>query len=446
MISRGSQVGDCPVNVTERAWGLSRGHSVMRQASRALVVTVLIVLGGMLPVPIPAAYAKEDLAAKCLAAAVQMSPEDRIAACTAMIDGETAPLQRLVWARLTRADAYLKTQQFDLAIGDYDRVILQFPDNIVARLARAYAHCRQGNIAASLADYEDVIGRDPQNAAGYLGRAGTRMTEGDLDGAIADYERAMKVHPDNVQAYLGRSAAYRAKDDLDRAIADCNKAIAISPERQYGYLCRGSVYRAKDDLDHAMADFVHAVQLDPKDLRAKAAIAGIHQSRGEQEAELAALDEAIRLNSQNAWIYRLRGFARIQADLLPDAIEDLHRSIELDPKWPYTRLWLEIALQRSRQPSQLADAAKGLDMEKWPAPLIRLFLRETTVDAVLAAADDLIISKKRGQVCEANFYAGELALSQGAVEEAGRLLRLAVDECPRTFIERSAAKADLRRL
>jgi len=26
------------------------------------------------------------------------------------------------------------------------------------------------------------------------------------------------------------------------------------------------------------------------------------------------------------------------------------------------------------------------------------------------------------------------------------LLRLAVDECPRTFIERSAAKADLRRL
>jgi tetratricopeptide (TPR) repeat protein len=403
----------------------------------ALIVGVVVFIAG--------AHAQSNPGAKCLSA-VDMSPDDRIAGCTAMIDSGPAPLQRLVWAHFRRADAYLKKGEFDLAIADYDQVVQQFPDNVFARMARAYAHCRQENFAASLADYEQVIRLEPQNAAGYLGRASTHMTEGDLDGAIADYGKAMTLHPDNVQAYLGRSAAYRAKDDLDRALADCNKAIGISPEREYGYLCRGNVYRDKVDLDRALSDFDRALQLNPKDLRAPLSIAGIHQSRGEWEPALAGLDQVIRLNPQNAWLYRARGHVRFEANMLPAAIEDLNRSSELNPQSLHTQLWLEIARKRSGQPSQLVDAAKQFQMEKWPAPLVRLFLGEATLDAVLAAADDPIASNKKGRVCETDFYAGEHALAHGATEDALRLLQLAVDGCPKTFVEWSAAKAELRRL
>ena len=52
-------------------------------------------------------------------------------------------------------------------------------------------------------------------------------------------------------------------------------------------------------------------------------------------------------------------------------------------------------------------------MTVWPAPVIRMFMGQMTPAAVLAAADDPDPNKKRGQVCEANFYGGERALRTG---------------------------------
>ena len=51
--------------------------------------------------------------------------------------------------------------------------------------------------------------------------------------------------------------------------------------------------------------------------------------------------------------------------------------------------------------------------------------------------------KKKGQLCEANFFNGQLALRKGMKPEAVRLFRLAVSGCPRTFIESRAARAEL---
>lgn len=89
---------------------------------------------------------------------------------------------------------------------------------------------------------------------------------------------------------------------------------------------------------------------------------------------------------------------------------------------------------------------KQIDMSKWPAPLIRLYLGELTPDAVLAAADDPDATAKKGRVCEANFYGGELVLQRGAKEEARRLLQLAAADCPRSFIEYDDANAQLKAL
>ena len=83
-------------------------------------------------------------------------------------------------------------------------------------------------------------------------------------------------------------------------------------------------------------------------------------------------------------------------------------------------------------------------MSQWPAPIVRLFLGDTTFEVVLKAADDASSVKMRGQICEANFYAGEQALGRGATDEAVRLLHLAVDACPTRHLEWSTANAELQ--
>jgi len=85
-------------------------------------------------------------------------------------------------------------------------------------------------------------------------------------------------------------------------------------------------------------------------------------------------------------------------------------------------------------------------MTKWPAPVIRLFLGQMTPEAVLAASDDRNAKTKQGQVCEANFYSGELALQQDKKQDAARLFRVAAADCAKSFGEWSDANAELKAL
>jgi hypothetical protein len=50
---------------------------------------------------------------------------------------------------------------------------------------------------------------------------------------------------------------------------------------------------------------------------------------------------------------------------------------------------------------------------------------------------------KQAQTCEANFYSGEFALLKKDKKEAQRLLKLASNDCPPSFIESMAAIAEL---
>jgi lipoprotein NlpI len=85
-------------------------------------------------------------------------------------------------------------------------------------------------------------------------------------------------------------------------------------------------------------------------------------------------------------------------------------------------------------------------MTAWPAPVIRMFLGQLTPAAALAAADDPDADTKTGQICEANFYSGELALQTGGKDEATRLFKLASSGCPKGFNEYAAANAELKAL
>lgn len=71
---------------------------------------------------------------------------------------------------------------------------------------------------------------------------------------------------------------------------------------------------------------------------------------------------------------------------------------------------------------------------------------EIDLAALLAAAGDPDPGKARGQLCEARFFAGELALLNGGKDAAEGLFRLAASECPNNFLRWSAATVELRAL
>jgi lipoprotein NlpI len=229
---------------------------------------------------------------------------------------------------------------------------------------------------------------------------------------MADYDQAIALDPKYAKAYNNRGYAYITKGDLDRAMADYDQAIALDPKSAYAYNGRGNAYATEGDFDHAIADYNQAIALDPK-----------------------------------YWpVYLNRALAYIYTGSLSKALADLERSSELNPKNLYTAIWLDIVDKRSNLTSRLAQAVTRIDMTKWPAPVIQLYLGQLSRADLLAAADDPNPRTRKSQVCEANFYTGELELQQGAKEEATRLFRLVAADCPKSFHESVAAEAELKAL
>ena len=316
----------------------------------------------------------------------------------------------------------------------------------VAHDNRGLAYLVKGDVDRAIADYTQAIQLDPKYAVAYNGRAFAYRVEGDEDRAIADYTQAIRLDPKLAVVYYNRGNAYRAKGDNDRAIADYTQAIQLDPKYTVAYNNRGIAYYAKGDNDHAIADYIQALQLDLKYVSAYNNRAIAYRAKGDNDRAIADYDQVIQLDPKNTYAYFHRGLANLYAGALPKALADLNQASALDPKDAYAALWRDIVGQRSNVPSDLSQTISTIDMTKWPAPVIQMFLGQMTPAAVLAAADNPDAKTKEGQVCDADLYSGELALRQSAKDEAARLFRMAASDCPKTFDEWLAANAELKTL
>jgi tetratricopeptide (TPR) repeat protein len=208
---------------------------------------------------------------------------------------------------------------------------------------------------------------------------------------------------------------------------------------------RGIVYYPEGDGGRVISA-IETIRLDAKDLDD----AHDHRSKDQAKSDLNRIigyyNAVIKRDPKDDDAYFHRGIANFYEGFLPLALADLSQASKLDPEYAYYALWLDILNKRGTMPSQLPQAVAHINMTKWPAPVICLFLGQMTPMAVLAAADGPDADTKKSQVCEANFYMGELALQQGVKEESARLFRFAAADCPRDFVERPAAYAELKAL
>jgi lipoprotein NlpI len=296
----------------------------------------------------------------------------------------------------------------------------------------------------ALSDCNEAIRIDPSYAAAYVNRGNVYLNKADLDHAFSDFNEAIRLDPKNAWAYNARGDLYKNKGDLDHALADLNESIRLDPNYAMPRFLRGDLYKTRGDFDHALADLNESIRLDANYALAYFARGSVYYLMGKNPVALEDFTKSIRLDPGNAATYFNRGVAYfVIGGRTADAEADFRKASELSPTDAYAALWLNLAERRNNAPSHLAEAAKKMDMTAWPAPVIREFLGDLSAEQTLAAASAKDPRTKLGQTCEANFYSGEFALLRKSKQEGLRLIRLAANDCPRSFIESTAAVAEL---
>jgi tetratricopeptide (TPR) repeat protein len=156
------------------------------------------------------------------------SPEEIIGICGMSIESNATYSVR-VHALVTRAEAYRRMEQYDLAIKDCDEAIRLDPASAEAFDCRGNVFVSDRKFERALDDFDRSIKLAPKFARAMLHRAATFAVMREIRLAVRDYTEAIRLDLDNVQAITDRAEAYIKVKRADLAIDDYSQAIRLEP-------------------------------------------------------------------------------------------------------------------------------------------------------------------------------------------------------------------------
>ncbi len=258
------------------------------------------------------------------------SPEQRIAACGALIDTLKDQPQAQAAPLVNRGATYWYIDKTDLALADFDRAIALDPNNARAFHERSNAYRSIGHLDKALADANDAVRIDHANAQGFDYRGNVFNNNRQYDRAIADYNEAIRLKPDDAQTYMDRGVASYFKNDYAAAIGDFDQAIKLDPKKSRAYTNRGAAYKKLGRTDQAIADESEAIKLDPLEPEYFDNRGLSYAENGDYDRAIADYNEAIRLKPQANFLTDRGDSYHFKGDC-DRAIADYDRALALNP-------------------------------------------------------------------------------------------------------------------
>ena len=194
-------------------------------------------------------------------------------------------------AFVSRGHAWLRKNEVDKAIEDFSEALRQEPANSfsprgqgialssrrafdrgdldgTAYLGRGMAYMRRNEHQRAIEDFNEAIRLRPERPASLLARATARSALKEFDLAISDLDAVVRMSPQDVTALYRRGISHGQKKDYERATVDFDEAIRLNPRFREAYLARGIAWSNRNDLDRAIADISAAIGLQPNDPQA----------------------------------------------------------------------------------------------------------------------------------------------------------------------------------
>jgi tetratricopeptide (TPR) repeat protein len=310
------------------------GDMRISTCSAAWLLSVALVLAH----PLAAAAQDDHNWQGCIGATTV--PDDRVSACSAVIDAHAETGRKLAAAYCNRGYGLTEQREFDRALADLNEAVRLDPAYACGYSNRGRVYALKRDLDRAIADYDEAIRIDPSFALAYNNRGGAWLGKGDAERAIADFNTAIKLDPRLAIAYGNRGLACYRKRDFAHAVQDFSAQIKLSPD-VLAYINRGNAYRDSEQLDRAAADYGEVTKLAPTDARGWRNRGMIRLYQGDNKGGLADYDKALQYDPADAYSWNNRGRARMQVGDKQGAIADFRKALELRPDLQMAREGLQ---------------------------------------------------------------------------------------------------------
>jgi tetratricopeptide (TPR) repeat protein len=192
--------------------------------------------------------------------------EERISACTAIIESEGATPANRAEALGFRGVAYENHGDSDAAVRDYEASLQLDATSSSGHRIRGNKYTIEKNYDAAFAEYDEAIRLDPTSAFAFNNRGRLYGKEMEYDRAIADFDETIRLNASFALGYASRCGARTAAgQDLHAALSDCDESLRLQPHQTLALSRRGFIHLKLANVAEAIADFDAALSIDAKD-------------------------------------------------------------------------------------------------------------------------------------------------------------------------------------
>jgi len=227
---------------------------------------------------------------------------------------------------------YLVSGKPDSAEQLYRRALAVNPkcSRCLLNIGRSYAV--RGDYAKALEQTSKAIAINPKEAPAYAFRAQIKEQLGDAIDALFDYDKAVSLDTTDAGVYLDRAAYNLRARYFSLALADIEKARALAPQSGVPLLRRAEIFYEQRKLPEALAALSDAIRIDSTAAESYTGRAAVWLALDSPAQALQDYNAAIRRSPADYSLYLFRSDAQHRVEDMDGFCADLSSALALMPQ------------------------------------------------------------------------------------------------------------------
>ncbi len=232
---------------------------------------------------------KSGFAYLCLARSYQDIGEHNLAIETyqKMINKKLEPRRK---AYFWLAQCYKNAQQFEAALGTFNLLLTQFPNDFDGLLGVAMCHEMMGHFDDAKNAYAYLKKRYPQDKALLITMAHFYAKYEYYDEALEAYEQYQKIHSSDSSVLLGLARCYEEMGRFKAAFNTYEQLKILSPQDKKVLISYAGCFQTVGEYHNALAVYLGLVKTYPHDKNILLGLARCYQQLGQYPKALVVYD------------------------------------------------------------------------------------------------------------------------------------------------------------
>ncbi|NIM20158.1 MAG: tetratricopeptide repeat protein [Candidatus Latescibacteria bacterium] len=203
-----------------------------------------------------------------------------------------------VSANVGMVDAYVRRGRINAALIGYDSLVARqlLPPRSRIQKNIGLAYYKKNEFEQAIGWFQKAIEVDSSDAELQLAIARAHDAMGDLDMAEKAYQKALEISPDYVEALVNIGALYQRQRDYPEAVAHYKRALEIAPENSNVLNNLAMVHHEQGDDREALSILAEIVGRDSTFIPARVNIAAILIEQEDMTAALEQLELAAAID------------------------------------------------------------------------------------------------------------------------------------------------------